>query len=62
MLNVEASVVIFEQPLWIKATEIIQTLYLKIILILGGFHIIMSFAGSGGTTMSGSGLDTTLHS
>ena len=46
----------FDQPLWLKATEIIQAKSLQIVCRLGGFHTMMSFLGSLGTMMRGSGL------
>ena len=61
MLNVETPVVTFDQHLWMKATEIVQTLDLEIVLILGGIYMTVGFGGSVGTLMSGSGLDTTLE-
>ena len=61
MLNVETLVVIFDQQLWMEATEIVQTLDLEIVLILGGIYMTVGFGGSVGTLMSGSGLDTTLE-
>ena len=61
VLNVETPFVTFDQSLWIKGTEIVQTLDLKIELILDGFRMMMSFAGSADSLMSGSGLDTALE-
>ena len=52
VLNVETPVVTFEFETFID---------LKIELILGGFHTMMSSAGSAGSLMSGSGLDTALE-
>ena len=52
----QESVETFDQPLWIKATEIVNVKKLPIVLILGGFHMLMSFAGSIGTLMGSSGL------
>ena len=46
----------FDQPLWIKAVEIIKTKQLNIVVRLGGFHCLMSCAGSLGMIMEGSGL------
>lgn len=56
----------FDQPLWWKATLIIQdepvTSRLKmIVLILGGFHMQMSFLGSIGYLMTGTGLQECLE-
>ena len=61
VLNVETLVVIFDQHLWMEATEIVQTLDFEIVLILGVIYMTVSFGGSVGTLMSGSGLDTTLE-
>ena len=44
-----------------EATEIVQTLDFEIVLILGVIYMTVSFGGSVGTLMSGSGLDTTLE-
>lgn len=35
----------------LRGTEIVQTLDLKIVLILGRFHMMLSFAGSVGTLL-----------
>ena len=48
--------VTFDQPLWLKAVEIIQAESLNMVCRLGGFHTIMSYLGSLGHIMSGSGL------
>ena len=61
VLNVETLVVTFDQYLWMEATEIVQTLDLEIVLILGGIYMTVSFGDSVGTLMSRSGLDTTLE-
>ena len=54
-------IVTFDQPLWLKAFNIIQTEpansdLRKIIVHLGAFHAEMSFLGSIGHLMAGSGL------
>ena len=36
----------FDQPLWLKATEIVIEKSLNIVVHLGGFHTLMSFSGS----------------
>lgn len=59
-------VVTFDQPLWIKATSIaedpkfIDELH-GLVLKLGGFHMQMSFLGSIGHLMEGSGLREVLE-
>jgi len=55
-MNVGTPCVTFDQPLWLKATDIIHTEGLSIICRLGGFHTLMSFLGSIGTLMAGTGL------
>ena len=55
-IQVKTPVVTFDQPLWLKAMEIVKAKSLPIVLILGGFHLMMSFLGSVGTVMRGSGL------
>ena len=49
MLNVETPVVTFDQQLWKRATEIVQTLDLEKVLVLGGIYMMVSFGGSVGT-------------
>lgn len=50
--------VTFDQPLYIKAVEIVTASndLDKVIVRLGGFHLIMSYLGSIGYIMTGSGL------
>ena len=54
--NKSVPCVTFDQPLWLKATKIIQEKGLPIVCRLRGFHTLMSFLGSMGTMMKGSGL------
>lgn len=52
--------VTFDQPLYIKATEIVKsspTQLNNIVIRLGGFHLLMSYMGSVGYVMGGSGLE-----
>ena len=56
-MNVPTLSVTFNQPLWLKAYEIATSKKLDIVVRLGGFHTLMSFLGSIGTVMEGSGLD-----
>ena len=51
----------FDQPLWIKAIEIIRSKSMKIVCRLSGFHTLMSFVGSIGSVMKGSGLEEALE-
>ena len=55
-MNIEASSITFDQPLWVKAVDIILTRKLAIVVRLGDFHCLMSFLCSVGTCMEGSGL------
>ena len=45
-INVKIPAITFDQPLWLKATEAVNAKALKVILILGGFHLMMSFISS----------------
>jgi len=60
-LGIPVLCVTFDQPLWIKAVEIIKSKSLKIVCRLGGFHTMMSFVGSIGSVMIGSGLEEALE-
>ena len=55
-LNIRMPVLTFDQALWLKATEIANCKSMNIVLILGGFHLMMSFMGGIGSLMKGSGL------
>ena len=41
-LNVMEAFITFDQPLWFKTLEIITAKELKIVPLLGGFHMLMS--------------------
>ena len=56
-MNIEVPCVTFDQPLWLKAVGIIEDSRLPIVCRLGGFHTLMSFLGSIGNMMKGSGLE-----
>ena len=56
-LNILVPCVTFDQPLWLKAVGIIAEADLKMIARLGGFHTLMSFLGSVGKMMRGSGIE-----
>ena len=60
-LNVTTPCITFDQPLWLKAVEIITSKSLNIVCRLGGFHTMMSFMGSIGSMMKGSGLEEALE-
>lgn len=60
-LKQEACVITFDQPLYIKARDIVESIgpipeSIKIFIRLGGFHLLMSFMGAIGYIMNGSGL------
>ena len=50
--------VTFDQPLYIKATEIVRSSpeLASVVVCFGGFHLLMSFMGATGYIMSGRGL------
>lgn len=56
-LRISTPDIIFDQPLYIKAVDIAQKGNLDIVIRLGGFHMLMSFLGSIGHLMKGSGLE-----
>ena len=60
VLIVKTPVVTFDQPLSLKATEVVQAKSLKVVLILGGFHLMMSFIGSICNLMKSSGISEAL--
>jgi len=55
-MDIPTASVTFDQPLWLKAHEIASSKNLNIVVRLGGFHTLMSFLGSIGAVMEGSGL------
>ena len=60
-LSIPTACITFDQPLWLKAVEIITERSLNIVCRLGGFHTMMSFLGSIGSMMKGSGLEEALE-
>ena len=60
-LELQTPVVTFDQLLWIKANKIVLVKCMNIVLILGGFHTMMSFAGNIGSLMSELGLAESLE-
>ena len=60
-LDIERLVLAFYQPLWLKATESINAKSIKNVLILDGFHLMISFLGTIGTLIKGSGVSEALH-
>ena len=59
-LNVETPVITLDQPVWIKATGKATAKSMSIVIILGGFHLMMNYMESVGTLMKGSGLEEAL--
>ena len=56
-MGIKTPCITFDQPLWLKAMKIIKAEQLHIVCRLGGFHMLMSFLGSIGKLMKGSGLE-----
>ena len=50
----------FDQPLYIKALDVTLKAELDVVVRLGGFHTLMSFMGSLGHIMRGSGIEEAL--
>ena len=42
-LNIPTPILTFDQPIWLKAMDIVKAIDLKVVLILGGFHTLMSY-------------------
>ena len=59
-LNIKTPVLTFDPPLWLKVSDIKNCKSMDIVLILGGFHLMMSFMGSIGSLMKGLGLSEAL--
>lgn len=60
-LNQGTCIITYNQPLYIKAREIVASAapdsdLSKVVVRLGGFHSLLSFLGSIGEIMAGSGL------
>ena len=55
-LGLPTPCVTFDHPLWIKAVDIVHSEKLNVLCRLGPFHMLMSFLGSIGKLMTGSGL------
>ena len=56
-LNIPVASVTFDQPLWFKATGIIEAKGMNIVCRLGGFHTLISYLGSIAKVMEGSGIE-----
>ena len=61
-LSIPTHCITFDQPLWIKVVAIIKSKSINIVCRLGGFHMLMSFMGSIGSMMKGSGLEEAMES
>jgi len=61
-LNIQTAGVTFDQSLWLKAVDIVQSNNMNVVCRLGGFHVIMSFLGSIGRIMAGSGMIEAMQS
>ena len=60
-MNIPTPCITFDQPLWLKAVEIIKAKSLNIVCRLGSFHTMMNFMGSIGSMMKSSGLKEALE-
>ena len=60
-LQIPETSVTFDQPLYVKAYEIVHSRNMNIFMRLGGFHQLMNFLGSIGYLMEGSGLREALE-
>jgi len=56
-LGLTTPCITFDQPLYIKAVDIVAADKLNIVVRLGGFHTLMNFMGAVGSIMRGSGLE-----
>ena len=56
-MHIPLACVTFDQPLWLKATGIVEDAKLNVVCCLGGFHTLMSFLGSIGQMMRDSVLE-----
>jgi hypothetical protein len=61
ILSVTTPCVTFDPPLWLKAVEVTVVQNLNIVCRLGPFHMMMSYLGSLGSVMLGSGLTEVLY-
>ena len=60
-INVPMPAITFDQPLYVKAQEIVLSKNMNIFVRLGGFHQLMSFLGSIGNLMEGSDISAALE-
>ena len=61
-LNLPTACVTFDQPLWLKAIEIVKAKEMTTVVVrLGGFHLLMSACGSVFKMMKGSGIEEALE-
>jgi hypothetical protein len=56
-MNIGTPCVTFDQPLYLKAFDVAKSENLHVVLRLGGFHTVMSYLGSIGKVMRGSGFE-----
>lgn len=63
-LNIPLPVITFDQCLWIRTMEVICSRpeeFPKILIRLGGFHTLMSYLGTIGELLGGSGIEEILQ-
>ena len=61
LLNVDTLCVTFDQLLWLKVVKICRGSGLDVFCRLGGFHMSISYIGSVGKVMAGSGVEDELE-
>ena len=60
-LHLKTHVITLDQPLSLKASKIVNAKCVSIVLILGDFHLMMSYWGCLGGLMKGAGLKEVFH-
>jgi hypothetical protein len=55
-MNMQTACITFDQPLWLKTVEIAHVQSMNAVCRLSAFHMLMSFQGSMGCFMAGSGI------
>jgi len=59
-LGLPSVCITFDQPLYVKALDVVFKAQLDVVVRLGGFHTMMSYMGSVGHIMRGSGIEDIL--
>lgn len=53
-LEIQTTIVTFDQPMWLKLEKILKANLLSVFLILSWFHLLISFCESAGYVIKGS--------